>query len=116
MAAEDDLEELNNVLNILREIILSLQKFLETDDYKFIENAYSSCSKLLNIIHIDSHELAGKMDLVKNIESMYDKVRYQKNNFDLENHGLLVQQAVYTITRANIMAVGLEFKIKRTKG
>jgi hypothetical protein len=31
-------------------------------------------------------------------------------------HGLLVQQAVYAISRANIIATGLEFLSKRARG
>lgn len=116
MTAERDIEALNDILHILREVISNLRKFLETDDYEFIEEAYSSCSRLLNDARINNYELAGKMDLFRNIESMREKVKNQKTNLDLIEHGLLVQQAVYAITRANILAVGTEFKIKRAKG
>ncbi len=110
------IEELDDVLKILREIISALQKFLDTDDYKFIEDAYASCYKLLNNHKLNNYELSGKKDLVRNIEMMYEKIKSRKDDLDLLEHGLLVQQAVYTITRANIMAVGVEFKMKRIKG
>jgi len=116
MSVDLSTEELGEVLKILREIISSLQGFLETDNYRFIEDAYSACSKLLSDHRLSNCELSGKIDLVRNLESMYEKIKTRKDGLGLLEHGLLVQQAVYTITRANIMAVGIEFKIKRSKG
>jgi hypothetical protein len=116
MATELSTEDLIDILKILREIITSLQKFIDSDDYRFIEDARSSCHKLMNNHRLSNYDLSGKNDLVRNVESMYEKIKSRKNGLDLLEHGLLVQQAVYTITRANIMAVGIEFKLKRSKG
>jgi hypothetical protein len=116
MTTEPSTEDLIDILKILREIIMSLQKFIDSDDYKFIEDARSSCHKLMNNHRLSNYDLSGKNDLVRNVESMYEKIKSRKNGLDLLEHGLLVQQAVYTITRANIMAVGIEFKLKRSKG
>lgn len=116
MVTEVDIDILNDALQVLNKVRASLRSFLETDDYRFIEEAYKHCLELINDQRLSNYSLHGKDDLVNNLASIFEKVRSHKNNLNLIEHGLLVQQAVYALTRANIMAVGTEFKIKRYRG
>lgn len=107
--------ELKETWSILRGIVESLRGFIDTDDYSYIEKAQALAGELREKVGGDD-ELSGERDLLNNISSMYRRVKEMGGAMPSIEHGLLVQQAVYTITRANIMSVGLEFKMKRMKG
>jgi len=108
-------EELKETWSILRGIVDSLRGFIDTDDYAFIERAHRLGGELREKLGGDD-KLSGERDLINNLASMYEKVQRAGGSLPTMEHGLLVQQAIYTITRANIMSVGLEFKMKRMKG
>ncbi len=116
MVSEVDIDILNDALQVLNKVRASLRSFLETDDYSFIEEAYKYCLELMDDQRLSNYNLHGKDDLLKNLASILEKVRSHKTNLNLIEHGLLVQQVVYALTRANIMAVGIEFRIKRYRG
>jgi hypothetical protein len=98
-------ERLKECWTTLREVIADLRSFVETDDYSFIEMAKERVSAL-----------SGMRDLINNVREMYRKVLEANGKLDDIDHGLLVQQAIYSITRANILAVGIEFRLKRMRG
>ncbi|MEN3047587.1 MAG: hypothetical protein ABDH63_02240 [Candidatus Caldarchaeales archaeon] len=98
----------------LRLVISDLRAFVETDDYGFVRNA-SERVRALEREELMS-ELSGLRDLVNNVREMDRRVSESNGRLDDIDHGLLVQQAVYSISRANIISVGIEFRLKRLKG
>jgi hypothetical protein len=107
-------ERLKECWTTLREVIADLRSFVETDDYSFIEMAKERVSALEDGEVVS--ELSGMRDLINNVREMYRKVLEANGKLDDIDHGLLVQQAIYSITRANILAVGIEFRLKRMRG
>jgi hypothetical protein len=107
-------ERLKECWTTLREVIADLRSFVETDDYSFIEMAKERVSALEDGEVV--RELSGMRDLINNVREMYRKVLEANGKLDDIDHGLLVQQAIYSITRANILAVGIEFRLKRMRG
>ncbi len=107
-------ERLKGCWATLREVIADLRSFVETDDYSFIEMARERVSTLDDGDVIG--ELSGVRDLINNVREMHRKVVEANGRLDDIDHGLLVQQAIYAITRANILAVGIEFRLKRMRG
>ncbi|MCS7143005.1 MAG: hypothetical protein NZ920_04325 [Aigarchaeota archaeon] len=107
-------EEVRDLWFVLRTIIKNLRNFLDTENYGYVVEAYKAHTR----IHSEdlSQNLWGWTDLVENLRSMYEKVTSNDMKLSTIEHGSLVQQAVYTISRANIMCVGLEFRLKRLKG
>ena len=95
-------------------MIADLRSFVETDDYSFIEMAKERVSALEDGEVV--RELSGVRDLVNNVREMHRKVLEANGKLDDIDHGLLVQQTIYSITRANILAVGIEFRLKRMRG
>jgi hypothetical protein len=107
-------ERLKECWTTLREVIADLRSFVETDDYSFIEMAKERVNALEDGEVVS--ELSGMRDLINNVREMYRKVLEANGKLDDIDHGLLVQQAIYSITRANILAVGIEFRLKRMRG
>lgn len=93
----------------IRKVAELLRKFLDTEDYSYIEQAWYVCKD----IGIDG---SGIRDLKSNIDEMYECYRSSTGSIDLDVHGRLVSQATYALVRANIISRGLEFKIKRMRG
>lgn len=102
------------VWRTLRSIVTDLRGFLETDDYRFIQEACAKAGSLESVG--EAAHLSGMRDLVENLRSMKEKLERSGYNLSTVEHGLLAQQAVYTISRANILATGLEFRFKRARG
>lgn len=107
-------ERLRECWTTLREVIADLRSFVETDDYAFIERAKERVASLEDGELMG--ELSGIRDLISNVRDMHRKVLEANGRLDDIDHGLLVQQAIYSITRANILAVGIEFRMKRMRG
>ncbi|MEM4417893.1 MAG: hypothetical protein QXD32_07540, partial [Nitrososphaerota archaeon] len=59
--------------------------------------------------------LSGFDDLDRNITAIHNVWRESGGDFRDFVHGRLLDQAVYSLVRANIMATGLEFKMKRMR-
>jgi len=97
----------------LREIIAELRKFIDTEEYNHLERAMQIHENVKGHRHYSV--LSGRLDLENNLHSMYQTYRSLKGRLDDLIHGRLLDQAVYTIVRANIMATGLEFKLKRMR-
>ncbi|MDT7878712.1 MAG: hypothetical protein RQ798_02515 [Candidatus Caldarchaeales archaeon] len=114
MSAAQKHGELKEAWRMLREIIASLRSFLETDDYSRIDEAYRICEELS--ASPVSSELSGLKDLAANLSEMKRRLEARNYSPNTIEHGLLVQQAVYAISRANIIATGLEFLSKRARG
>lgn len=98
----------------LRLVISDLRSFVETDDYGFVRSAAERIRSLEG--EELASELSGLRDLINNVREMNRKVSESNGRLDDIDHGLLVQQAVYSISRANIVSVGIEFRLKRLKG
>ncbi|MCS7117728.1 MAG: hypothetical protein NZ957_02960 [Thaumarchaeota archaeon] len=98
----------------LRLTIADLRAFIETDDYEFVRRAGERVRELENNEYLS--ELSGLTDLISNVKAMNQKITQSNGKLDDVDHGLLVQQAVYSISRANILSVGIEFRLKRAKG
>jgi len=97
----------------LKEFILHLRLFLDEDDYWHVERAYEINQLLKNP---EYHELmAGYEDLDRNVTAMYQTWKEKNGQIDSILHAHLSDQAVYTITRANLIFTGLEFKLKRMR-
>lgn len=95
-------------------MIADLRTFIETDDYEFVRRAAEQAKELENDELLS--ELSGLTDLVNNVKTMNQKISQSNGKLDDVDHALLVQQAVYSISRANILSVGIEFRFKRAKG
>ncbi|MDJ0269790.1 MAG: hypothetical protein NXY59_04455 [Aigarchaeota archaeon] len=98
----------------IKELIYYLRKFLDEEDYSYIEKAYQTNEQLKNnqeFLKI----MAGYDDLNNNIVSIYSKWRENGGNVDSMLHARISNQVVYAITRANLIATGLEFKLKRMR-
>ncbi len=108
-----DRPELLTLHHSLRELIGCLRNFIDSEDYGFLEKAYTIKEKIKNTMHIGY--LSGFNDLDKNLNAMYIVWREAGKNLEDYTHGRLLDQAVYSIARANIMATGLEFKLKRMR-
>ncbi len=98
----------------LREIIADLRGFLETDDYRYVVAAHERAQSLAS--NSEASELSGVRDLLENLRMMRKKVEGSGYRLSTIEHGLLAQQAVYVISRSNILATGLEFRFKRARG
>ncbi|GBC68722.1 hypothetical protein HRbin01_00406 [archaeon HR01] len=114
MAHELSPKERPDILSMhrsVRDIIESLQKFVETEDYAYVERAFNEKERLKS--HGKLEYISGFQDLESNLDTLYNSV---KGGVAADFvHGRLVDQAVYTIVRANIIATGLEFKLKRMR-
>lgn len=114
MSASQRPAGLREVWRTLREIIADLRGFLETDDYSHIVSAHEK-AKTLSTLE-EAAELSGMKDLLENLKQMREKVERSGFKLTIIEHGLLAQQAVYVISRSNILATGLEFRFKRARG
>ena len=108
-----DRPELLSLHGELRELIGCLRQFIDTEDYAFLEKAYTIKEKIKNGMKIEL--LSGFEDLDKNLNIMYYSWREAGGNLEDYVHGRLLDQAVYSIVRANIITTGLEFKMKRMR-
>lgn len=102
------------VWKTLREIVADLRSFLETDDYSFIRAASEKAESLAS--NKEAAEISGMRDLIENLRDMREKLERSGYSLSTVEHGLLAQQAVYAISRSNILATGLEFRFKRARG
>lgn len=93
----------------IRVVADALRSFLETEDYSYIERAWSACKE----IDLDA---SGIRDLRSNLEAIYNASMPSHGKPNLDLHAHLISQATYTIVRANILLRGIEFKMKRMKG
>ncbi len=101
-------------MNKLKEIILLFRKFLDEEDYNYVEKAYQLNQEIKNNPEF-LKLMSGYTDLDNNIQAIYNTVRENGGNVDSITHGRLSNQAVYIITRANIIYTGLEFRMKRMR-
>jgi hypothetical protein len=106
--------EIKEAWRKLREIIASLRSFLDTDDYSHIDAAYRMGEELS--AKASGLEISGLRDLSENLRGMKRFLEEKGYGLNAIEHGLLAQQAVYAISRANIIATGLEFLSKRARG
>lgn len=111
----EKVEDVKSLWLFLRSVIRNLRAFLDTNDYKFVTEAYKQV-EIFNSVNKYVDELSGLRDLLNNLSEMHARVTSNGAKISLLEHGLLAQQAVYAISRANILSVGLEFKLKRFKG
>ncbi|HID04900.1 MAG TPA: hypothetical protein EYP20_03750 [Aigarchaeota archaeon] len=101
-------------MNKLKEIIILFRKFLDTEDYSYVEEAYRLNQEVKNNPEFLKF-MSGYADLDNNIQAMYNMVKERGGDVDSLTHGKLSNQAVYIITRANIIYTGLEFRMKRMR-
>jgi len=114
LSAAQRVAALRDVWRGLREIVGDLRAFLETDDYRFLVSAHERCESLSSIS--EAAELSGFRDLLENLRGMRGRIGVGGHSISTIEHGLLAQQAVYSIARANILATGIEFRLKRARG
>ncbi len=98
----------------IKELIYYLRKFLDEEDYSYIEKAYQVNEQLKNNQEF-LKMMSGYDDLNNNMVSIYNKWRDNGDNMDSALHAHISNQVVYTITRANLIVTGLEFKLKRMR-
>lgn len=108
-----DRPEIISLHSSLRELISSLRMFLDTENYNYLERAYSIKEKIKTRMRIEW--LSGFDDLDRNITAIHNVWRENGGVVKDFVHGRLLDQAVYSLVRANIMATGLEFKMKRMR-
>ena len=98
----------------LKQLILLFRRFLDEEDYSYVEQAYRLNQEIKS--NPDFLKLmSGYRDLDNNIQSIYSAYRERNGEVDSLLHGKLSNQAVYIITRANIIYTGLEFRMKRMR-
>ncbi|MCS7110439.1 MAG: hypothetical protein NZ956_03095 [Candidatus Caldarchaeum sp.] len=101
------------LLQNLRALAKSLRKFLDTEDFGHFEEALRT-HQTIKASKVYEH-LSGHLDLDNNISQL--KIIYDSTGGKIDDiaFGRMLDQVVYTIVRANIMATGLEFKLKRMR-
>jgi len=104
---------LREAFTLTRMVIHDLRGFLETENYNYLERAYRL------VEHASSkkeygEEMAGLRDLRENLKEIHEKLS-EKNDLTEEEHAELSHQVVYAIVRANLIANGLNFKLKRMR-
>ncbi|MEM0452987.1 MAG: hypothetical protein QW048_03565 [Nitrososphaerota archaeon] len=105
---------LREAYTILRMLIFNLRAFLDTEDKKYLERAYSIlCYASSDPRYVE--KMHGFKDLQKNLESIYSEFKDKGLNLGEEDFSRLSEQVVYTIVRANIIATGINFRLKRMK-
>jgi len=97
----------------LKEIILMFRKFLDEENFEYVERAYVINQEIKNRPEF-LKVMSGYRDLDNNIEAIYKAVK-ENNVMDDTLYGRIANQAVYIITRANIIYTGLEFRMKRMR-
>jgi len=97
----------------LKSLILSLRLFLDEEDWTYVQKAHETKEQLK--LGGCMTFMAGFQDLENNIDSIYNALKQSNGNVDRMLFGHLSNQAVYAITRANLIATGLEFKLKRMR-
>lgn len=99
---------------LCRMIIFNLRSFLDEEDYSYLKRAYRlveyASSKKEFVENMN-----GFMDLYNNLKSMYDFL--ESKGWKLTDEELLrvSEQVTYSIARANIIAMGINFRLKRMK-
>ena len=101
-------------MNKLKEIIYYLRLFLDEEDKRYIDEAYRVCGEIKGNSEM-LKLMSGFDDLDRNLEALYNSFKEGGDNIDDILYGRLANQAVYIITRANIIHTGLEFKLKRMR-
>ncbi|MEN2974694.1 MAG: hypothetical protein ABDH32_03835 [Candidatus Caldarchaeales archaeon] len=117
-------ERLANVLKdrrILREaytlcrmIIFNLRTFLDTEDYKYLKRAYDLVEYVSSKKEYVEN-MNGFRDLYNNLKTLIDLLESRGWKLSEEEYGRASEQVTYTIARANIIAMGINFKIKRMR-
>jgi hypothetical protein len=105
--------ELVSLHKQLRALINSLRRFVDEEDYRHLEEAGRIHESIKSNKHYEL--LSGRIDLENNLKAMVATVAAAGGKLDDLTHGRLLDQAVYTIVRANIASTGLEFKLKRMR-
>lgn len=107
-------KELLETYTLMRMIVSDLRLFLDTEDYGYLRRAYRLCEKAWGDGR-RAGEVAGLRDLYNNMKSMYERGEAQGWRLSDEEHAELSHQASYTLMRANIIAAGLSFRLKRMR-
>ena len=101
-------------MNKLKEIIYYLRLFLDEEDSRYVDEAYRVCGELRGNGEM-LKLMSGFEDLERNLEALHKTFKEKGDSIDDILYGRLANQAVYIITRANIIHTGLEFKLKRMR-
>lgn len=112
--SEDKRRIMREAFTLTRMIIQSLRLFLDTDDYKHLERAYRLGEYAASKPEYVS-EMTGFQDLRLNLKSIHEKLSSMNWNPGLEEHAEISHQVTYTIVRANIIANGISFRLKRMR-
>ncbi len=114
MMVQENRRRLMEAFTLARMVVNDLRLFLDTEDTGYIERAYKIGEYIWN-----NKEYAGLMsgvqDLYNNLKSMYQLVKSKNGRLDDYEMGDLNHQASYTLMRANIIAMGLSFKLRRMR-
>lgn len=97
-----------------RMIIFNLRAFLDTEDYKYFDQA----NKLVMYAASKpdySENMYGFRDLYNNMKTMHELIESKNQKLTEEEYSKLSEQVIYTIVRANLIATGVNFRLKRAK-
>ena len=110
----EERKTLREVFILTRMIIFNLRAFLDTEDYKYFRRAYRlveySASKPQY-----SDNMHGFRDLFNNMKKMHEMLESRNWRLTEEEYSKLSEQVTYTIVRANLIATGVNFRLKRFK-
>ena len=99
---------------VARMIISDLRLFLDTEDYHYLERAYRLGEKAWSDDGY-AEEMPGLRDLYGNLKTIYEQGSSRGWKLSDEEHAELSHRASYALLRANIIAAGLSFRLKRMK-
>ncbi len=114
MMIQENRKKMMEAFTLARMIVNDLRLFLDTEDTKYLERAYKIGEYIWNSKEYTSM-MAGAQDLYNNLKSMYELVKSKNGRLDDYEMGDLNHQASYTLMRANIIAMGLSFKLRRMR-
>ncbi len=105
---------LREAFTLTRMVVFNLRAFLDTEDYKYFKRAYKlveyAASKPQYV-----ENMYGFRDLYNNMKAMYELLESRSWNPSEEEYAKLSEQVTYTIVRANLIATGINFRLKRFK-
>lgn len=110
----EERKTLREVFTLTRMIIFNLRAFLDTEDYKYFKRAYKLVEYAASKPQY-SGNIHGFRDLYNNMKSMYEVAESRNWSLTDEEYSKLSEQTIYTIVRANLIASGLNFRLKRAR-
>lgn len=105
---------LRETYTLCRMIIFNLRSFLDVEDYGYLKKACELAEYASSKIDY-LENMHGFRDLYNNLKDLRNQLESKSWKLTEEEYGRISEQVTYTIVRANIIAMGLNFKLKRMK-